>query len=169
MLKLRVTVAVPVLEEWLELQRWRRSVMHSQLIGSTFVGKHVADAGDHIALVYGEGEEFEAVAEAVAVTHDRPHFQRIWTERERNFEGDDFAGFEFAGKRSSNAVLANFGGVSPAIFKFSVLEHADMHAGVEGEARIAADVGRCRLGRQSGREFFARCCHKSQWSVASGQ
>lgn len=124
-----------------------------------FVGKHVADAGDHIALVGSEGEKFEAVAKAVAITHDRPHFQRIRTERKRNLEGDDFAGFEFAGKCSSNAILADFGGVSPAILEFSVLEHADMQAGVEGKAWKAADVGRCRLGRLGGREFFARCCH----------
>jgi hypothetical protein len=101
-----------------------------KIIGSGFVGQHVADAGDHIALVDGEGEEFEAVAEAVAVTHDRPYFQGIWTEGKRNLEGDDLSGFEFAGEGSSNAVLADFGGVSPAILKFSVLEHADMQAGI---------------------------------------
>jgi hypothetical protein len=107
-----------------------RDDKRAEIIGSAFVGQHVADAGDHIALVGCEGEEFEAVAEAVAITDDCPHFQRIWTERKRNLEGDDFAGFEFAGERGSDAVLADFGGVSPAILKFSVLEHADMQAGI---------------------------------------
>ena len=98
-------------------------------------------------------------------------FKRIGTEGQRNFEGNDFAAFEFAGEGGADAVLAEFGGASPAGAEFAVLKHADLHAGVEGKARKTASMGSGRRGRLGGCEFFARSCHKvsGQWSVVSGK
>ena len=124
--------------------------------GSGFGGEDFADAADYFALGVVEGEELEAVAEAVAVTDDGANLQRVGTERQRNIERNDFAGFEFASERSADAVLSEFGGASPTILEFSGLKHADLHAGVDGEARVAAAVG---SGRFIGREFFCRCRH----------
>jgi len=133
---------------------------------SAFGGEHFADAADHIALGLAEGEEFEAVAEALAVTNDGADFQGIGTERQGNFEGNDFSGFEFAGKGGADAILAKFGGASPAVAEFAILKHADLHAGVEGKARVTAGVRAGGRGRFSGSEFLAGGCHKS---VASDQ
>src|SRR5260370_30668017 len=134
-------------------------------------GKHFADAADHVALGLVEGEELEAVAQALAIAHDAAHFQGVGTEGQRNFEGDDFSGFEAAGESRADAILTEFGGASPASAEFAVLKHADLHAGVDGKARVAALVGAGRSGRLFRREFLARSRHKisGQWSVASGQ
>src|SRR5712672_664928 len=84
----------------------------------------------------------------------------------RNLERDDFAGLKFTGKSGADAILAKFGGASPTTLEFSGLEHADLHARVDGEARVAASVSPAGLGG----EFFAGCWHvESQWSVASVQ
>ena len=74
-----------------------------------------------------KGEEFEAVAEAVAIAHDGADFQWVGAEGQGNFEGDDFAFLEFSGESGADAILTEFGGVSPAGAKF---------AGLEWEARL---------------------------------
>jgi hypothetical protein len=142
--------------------------------GLAFAGEHFADSMDHVALVIGDGEEFEAVTQALAVADDGTNFQSEAVDRQRNLQGDDFAGFEVAGECSADAVLAEFGGASPATAEFAILEHADLHAGIDGEAREAARVGLVTRGfdrfhRRHGREFFAWGGHEIQWSVFSGQ
>ena len=123
---------------------------------SGFCGEDFADAAEHFALGVVKGEEFETVAQAVAITDDSANFQWVGTKRQRNLERNDFAGLKLAGESGADAVLAQFGGASPTILEFSGLKHADLHAGVNGKARVAATVGsRGFLGR----EFFGRCRH----------
>ena len=115
-----------------------------------FAGEHFADASDGFTLGVSKGEEFEAVAEAVAIAHDGADFQWVGAEGQGNFEGDDFAFLEFPGESGADAILTEFGGVSPAVLEVAVLEHADVHAGVDGKTGKAA-----RVGRFGGSEFFA--------------
>ena len=122
-------------------------------------GEDFADAADDVTLIVIEGEELKTVAQTLAITDDGAHFQGIGAERQRNFERNDFSGFEVAGEGGADAILTEFGGASPAGAEFAVLKHADLEAGIDGEARKTASVGpggRCRLG---GREFFAGSCH----------
>ena len=62
-----------------------------------FGGQVLADALDGVALAVVEGEEFESVAQALAVADDGADFDGIGREGQRNFESDDLSGFETAG------------------------------------------------------------------------
>jgi hypothetical protein len=110
-----------------------------KLLGSA--GEVVADALDGVALVVVEGEEFEAVAQALAVADDGSDFDGIGSEWEGNFEGDDFAGFEAAGEGGADAVLTHFGGASPAGAELAGLKHFDLQADVDNETRETAGEG----------------------------
>jgi len=70
-----------------------------------FGGEIFADAADGISLSFVEGEKFESVAQALAIADDGADFDGIRSKRQRDFESDDFAGFEAAGKSGANAVL----------------------------------------------------------------
>ena len=118
--------------------------------GLRFRGEHLADSANGVTLVVVQGQELEAVVQPLAVTHNGSHLERVRAERQGNFEGHDFAGFEISGEGSADAVLAEFGGASPAIAEFAILKHADLHADVDGEARVAASVRGAGLSK-SGR------------------
>jgi hypothetical protein len=94
---------------------------------------------------------------------------RTLTEGQRNVERNDLAGFELAGEGGADAILAEFGGASPAVAEFAVLKHADLETDVDGKAREAANVA--RGWRLIGLEFFAWSGHKvsCQPPVASCQ
>src|SRR5580658_8046953 len=81
--------------------------------GSGLGGEHFADAADHFSLGVVEREELKTVAETLAAAHNRPHLQGIGTERQRNLEGNDFAGLELASKSGADAVRTKFSGASP--------------------------------------------------------
>ena len=55
-----------------------------------------------------ESEEFESVAQALAIADDGAHFNGIWSKRQRNFQSDNFTGFEAACESGSYAVLSHF-------------------------------------------------------------
>jgi len=114
------------------------------------LGREVlADAHDGVALAVVEGEEFESVAEALAVANDGADFDGIGRKGQGNFQSDDLAGFEAAGKGGADAVLAHFGGASPASAELSGLKHFDLQAYVDDEAGKAAsegDLARRRIG-----------------------
>jgi hypothetical protein len=122
-------------------------------------GKDFADTADDVTLIVIEGEELKTVAQALAITDDGAHFQGIGTEGQRNFERNDFSGFEVAGEGGADAILTEFGGASPASAEFAVLKHADLEAGIDGEARKTASVSPGGRRRFCGREFFAGSCH----------
>jgi hypothetical protein len=126
------------------------------LYGTGSGGEHFADTADGLALGVAEGEEFEAVTEALAVAHDSANFYGIGTERQRDIERNDFAGFELAGESGADAILTEFGGASPAGAELAALEHADLQTDIDGKARIPANVGRRGRGDDA---FFARSCH----------
>src|ERR1700692_2537847 len=111
---------------------------------------------EHFALGGVEGEEFEAVAQAVAITDDSANFQWVGTERQRNLERNNFTGLKLAGESGADAILAEFGSTSPTTLKFSGLEHAALPAGVDGKARVTTTIG---AGGFLGREFFGGCRH----------
>ncbi|SPE28494.1 hypothetical protein SBA2_40056 [Acidobacteriia bacterium SbA2] len=110
----------------------------------------MADALDGVALAVVEGEEFESVAQALAVADNGADLDGIGREGQRNFESDDLAGFETAGEGGTDAVLTHFGGTSPAGAEFSSLKHLDLQADIDDEAGKAAGegnfAGRC-VGR----------------------
>jgi hypothetical protein len=106
-----------------------------------FGGEVLADALDSIALAVVEGEEFETVAQALAVTDDGADFDGIGRKGQRDFDGNDLAGFEVAGEGGADAVLAHFGGASPAGAELSGLKHLDLQADVDDEAGKAAGEG----------------------------
>src|SRR5579859_1140835 len=101
-------------------------------------GEVVADAADGVALVIVESEEFESVAEALAVTHDGPHFDGIRSEGQRDLQSYNLAGLKAAGECGADAILAHFGGASPTVAEFSSLKHFDLQADVNDEPRDAA-------------------------------
>jgi hypothetical protein len=136
--------------------------MAGQLTNSlAFCGEHLADAEDDFALGVAEGQEFEAVAQALAVADDGANFQRVGAEGQRHFERDDFAGFELTGESCADAILAKFGGASPAAAEFAVLKHADLQAEVDGKAGKTASMGRPRGCGLIGREFFTGSGHRN--------
>src|SRR5579872_4066990 len=61
-------------------------------------GEVIADAADGVALVIVESEEFESVAQTLAVTHDGAHLDGIRSEGQRDLESHNLAGFETAGE-----------------------------------------------------------------------
>ena len=62
-----------------------------------FGGEVVADAVDGVALGVVQGEEFESVAQALAVAHNSPHFDGIRRQGQGDFQRDDLSGFKAAG------------------------------------------------------------------------
>ena len=133
-----------ILDEWkVERQAGLWAETGGEVLG--LGGEVVADAADGVALLIVQGEEFESVAEALAVADDGADFDGIRSEGQRNFESDDFAGFEAAGESGADAVLAHFGGASPTGAEFSGLKHFDLQADVNDETREAArEAGSCR-------------------------
>ena len=111
-----------------------------------FGGQVLADALDGVALAVVEGEEFESVAQALAVADDGADFDGIGRKGQRNFKSNDFAGFEASGESGADAVLSHFGGASPAGAEFSGLKHLDLQADVDGEAGKAASEGSLLAG-----------------------
>ena len=101
---------------------------------SGFGGEDFADAVEHFALGVIKGEELEAVAQAFAVTDDGANFQRVRTEGQRNLKRNNFTGGKLAGKRGANAILTEFSGAPPTTMEFPALKHANLHAGINGEA-----------------------------------
>src|SRR5690348_1181992 len=111
-----------------------------------FGGEVVADAADGVALVVVEGEEFESVTQALAIAHDGTHFDGIGREGQGNFQSHNLARLEAAGESGADAVLAHFGGASPAGAEFSRLKHFDLQADVDdktGKAARELDPARC--------------------------
>ena len=141
----------------------------TQKSGLAFAGEILADALDSVALAIVEGQEFESVAEALAVAHDGADFDGIGGEGQGNLESDDLARLEAPRERGADSVLAHFGGSSPASAEFSGLEHLDLQAHVDGVARKTAakcdpggrgiarqtSAGSCVYGSGGGLSFFA--------------
>jgi hypothetical protein len=129
-------------------------IRHTLLRGVLgFTGEVFADAEDGVALASVEGEEFETVAQALAVADDGADFDGIGRQGQGNFEGDDFAGFKAAGEGGPDAILAHFGRASPAGAEFSCLKHFDLQADVDDEAWEApskGDFGGWGVGGQTG-------------------
>lgn len=103
---------------------WRVAQTGHHALG--LIGEHLADTANGVALGDGEGEEFEAVAQAIRVADDGTQFQWIGAQGKRNFEGDDFSALELPGERSTDAILADLCGASPTVGEYSVLKHADI-------------------------------------------
>ena len=101
--------------------------------GLGFGGEIFADAANSVALAIVQSEEFEAVAQALAVANDGSYFDRIRSERERDIESYDFPGLEAAGQSGADTVLTHFGRTSPAIAEFSCLEHFDLQPDIDRE------------------------------------
>src|ERR1035437_5680186 len=118
-------------------ERTRRELSSFLCLG----GEVLADALDGVALAVVEGEEFESVAEALAVADDGADFDGIGRKGQGNFQSDDLAGFEASRECGADAVLAHFGGSSPTGAELSGLKHLDLQAHVNGEARKAAGIG----------------------------
>ena len=62
--------------------------------GLGFGGEIFADAANSVPLAIVQSEEFEAVAQALAVANDGSYFDRIRSEWERDIESYDFPGFK---------------------------------------------------------------------------
>src|SRR5579859_7982204 len=107
-----------ILDEW-KVERQAGLWADCSARNSGLGGEVVADAADGVALVIVESEEFESVAEALAVTHDGPDFDGIRSEGQRNLERDNFARLEAAGESGADAILAHFGGASPTVAEFA--------------------------------------------------
>src|SRR6476620_7610394 len=97
-----------------------------------------ADTLDGVALVIVQGEEFESIAESLAVANDGADFDGVRSERQRDFKRDDFSRLEAAGEGCADSILAHFSGASPAGAEFSGLEHLHLQADVDDEAGKAA-------------------------------
>ena len=118
------------------------------LLERSLASEHFADAADHLALDVVESEEFETVAQALAVADDGADFQGIGTEGKRDFEGDDFSGFEFAGESGGGDHDAGIGRGGATGFA-AVCEFA---TGDEGERQRGGASGEC--GDDHGSEEF---------------
>jgi len=92
----------------------------------TFGGEVLADTLNGIALAVVEGEEFESVSESLAVADNGADFDGIGRQGQRNVQRHNFTGIEAAGEGGANAILAHFGGASPAGAELSGLEHFDL-------------------------------------------
>jgi hypothetical protein len=129
---------------------------------SGLVGEHFADTLEDVALLGVEREELESVAQALTEADDGADFKRVRTERKRDFEGNDFTAFQFAGEGCADAILTEFSGASPAIAKFSALKHAHLHPDIDSEAwEAAASFGSRLRSRLFESAFLAGGRHTS--------
>jgi hypothetical protein len=103
-----------------------------------------------------QGQELEAIAEALAVADNRTNLDGLGCKGERDIESHDFAGFETAGEGGADAVLTHLGGASPTAAEFSGLKHFDLQADIDGEAWKAASV--LSLRAMAGGGLSARLC-----------
>src|SRR5579884_76165 len=97
-------------------------------------GQVLADALDGVALSVIQGQKFEAVAQTLSVADNGADFDGIRCKGKRDFESDDLAGFQAASEGCPYAILAHFGGASPARTKFAGLEHFDLQTNIDDEA-----------------------------------
>src|SRR5215472_3991644 len=124
-----------------QTRRWSPANDHEDGLSSLGFGcEIVADAADGVTLVLVQREEFESVAQTLAIADDGADFDGIRRERQRNFEGDDFSRFEAAGQSGTNTVLTHLSRASPAAAKFPRLKHFHLQANVNREARKTASV-----------------------------
>ena len=120
----------------------------------------MADALDGVTLIVIEREEFEAIAEALAITDDSADFDWIGSQGQGDFKSDDFSRLEAAGESCADAVLTHFGGAPPAGPEFSGLKHFDLQADIDDKAgKAASGCGVAGVSGSSGGLSFLLDCH----------
>ena len=75
--------------------------------------EHFTDPPKYIALLVIDGEEFKAMTQTDAVTHQRPKLEGISSQRQGKFHGNHFASFQFSRHRSADSILAQLIRTSP--------------------------------------------------------
>ena len=127
-----------------------------------FAGEHFADAADRLALGIGEGEEFETVAQAIAIAHDGADLQRVRAERQGNFEGDDFPFLQFSGEGAPTPSCPSSVECPQQFWKLPFWNmRTCMRASME-------NAGSAALGRFGGGDFFPGAA-MAQLSVVARQ
>jgi len=115
-------------------------------------GEIFANAADRVALVIVQREEFKSVAQALPISHDRANFDRIRSQRQRDFQRDDLARLEAPREGGTDTILPHLSRASPARPEFPRLKHLYLQPDINHESGEASGVlnfsGRS-LGRRS--------------------
>jgi hypothetical protein len=89
-----------------------------------------------VFLFVGEYEKLESAAQAVAVAHHGAQLQATWFDRNGEFQGDNLVVLKTTAKGSSEAILAEFAGVSPAGDRPSFAKHGEVNARIKTVACV---------------------------------
>lgn len=81
-------------------------------------------------------QEFEAVAQSIAVTHQPTQLKRDSTRGKGQFQRGDFPWFQLSGKGYANAILSKLNGPSPKFQGSFRPEHSNRHSYVQRVTRI---------------------------------
>lgn len=121
--------------------RLRNRLLDGVRSGQLGLGLQVfANPADGIALAFVQREEFESVTESLAISNDRPDFNRIRRQGQWNVERNDFPRLKTSRQSSPDSILAHFGGTSPARAELARLKHLYLETNINRETGEAAGV-----------------------------
>jgi hypothetical protein len=152
-------------EYWVPPQR-RLSLYHQPLSSG---GEGLAHPVDLLALSRAQGKKLKAMAQSVAISHQRPEFDGKRRHRQRQFHGYDFPSLQFASQGCANAVFSKLIRSPPKRYAFSGAKGVYRDADIKRVARKAARCFGIRLGVGEGAAHVASSVALASLRLRSGQ
>jgi len=77
------------------------------------IGQNYTNLAHHQSLFIGHDEEFESAAQPIAITHHGSQLHQMGWERDRKFQGNNFASLQLAAEGCAHPIHAKFAGSAP--------------------------------------------------------
>lgn len=113
--------------------------------------EHFAGLVHNLPLVSSQCEEFKAVAQPIAIAHQRAYFHGIGSFGKSQFERDDLARLQLAGEGRANSVPTHLIGTAPYGVGLAIAEKLEGEADIQRISRktAARAGGICRFNQGS--------------------
>src|SRR5262249_29779193 len=82
-------------------------------------GQHFTHAPENVMLLFVHRQKFKTVSQSNSVAHQRPYFQRIRRQGQREFHRNHFARLQFSRQGSAHAILSQLIRASPQRYRLA--------------------------------------------------
>ena len=130
---------IPRYKTYFDTKRTFTTNCQAKANGSRGVCQGHADLAQQQPLILAYDQEFETATQAVAITDHSPHLQDARREWNRELEGNNFTGAQFAAKGGADAVFAELVGPAPASSRQAIAKDRHLNARIKtmaGEAPL---------------------------------
>jgi hypothetical protein len=132
-------------------------------------GERLTDPSNFFAVGWAQGQKLKAMAQSVAISHQRPEFDGKRRHRQRQFHGYDFPSLQFASQGCANAVFSKLTRSPPKRYAFSCAKGVYRDADIKRVARKTARCSGIRLGVGEGAAHVASSVALASLRLRSGQ